>query len=219
MQKLSSKVCSHYEFKYYQGEQNGLPAEAHVCLQDHSRFVLPDLARPYRGLHLIRDPRDVLISGAHYHGRSDEAWLHARQARFMGRTCQQAIGGCRSLADAIAFEMRHEGGRTIREMLSWTYSNPLIFEAKYEDLIGDDGMERMAKTFAFLCYPQDALPELVAIARSVSIFHGGADCLGHVRDGSAKQWVQVFDERLKALFIDCFDDALIRLGYEVNHAW
>lgn len=104
-------------------------------------------------------------------------------------------------------------------MLSWNYSNPLIVEVKYEDLAGDEGMERMADILSFLGYPQDALPELVAIARSASIFHGSTGCLGHVRDGRAKQWAQIFNERLKALFIDCFDDALIRLGYEVNHAW
>ncbi|WP_254952603.1 hypothetical protein [Cyanobium sp. Cruz-8H5] len=196
-----------------------MPADAHVFLQDHSRFVFSDLPRPYRGLHLIRDPRDVLISGAHYHGRSGEAWLHVRQARLLGRSYQQAIRGCRSLADAIAFEMRHEGGRTIREMLSWTYSNPLILEVKYEAIAGGEGMKCMADIFSFLGYSQDALPELLAIVRGVSIFRGGADCLGHVRDGRAKQWAQVFDERLKALFIGCFDDALIRLGYEVNHDW
>lgn len=219
MQKLFSEICSCYELKFYQGGQHGLPADAHVFLQDHSRFVFSDLPRSYRGLHLIRDPRDVLISGAHYHGRSDEAWLHVRQARFFGRTYQQAICGCRSLTDAIAFEMRHEGGRTIREMMSWTYSNPLIVEVKYEDIASGEGMKCMSDIFSFLGYPQDSLSELVAIARRVSIFHGGTDGLGHVRDGRAKQWAQVFDERLKSLFIDCFDDALIRLGYEVNHAW
>ena len=31
-----------------------------------------------RIMHLIRDPRDVLISAMHYHRKSTEAWLQSR---------------------------------------------------------------------------------------------------------------------------------------------
>ena len=31
-----------------------------------------------RILHLIRDPRDVLISAMHYHKKADEPWLHEK---------------------------------------------------------------------------------------------------------------------------------------------
>jgi hypothetical protein len=219
MQQLFLEICSEQGLEFFQGDQDALPARAHVFLQEHSRVDFSALPRPYRGIHLIRDPRDVLISGAHYHRRSSEAWLHVRRLRFYGLTYQEAIRTCRSLADAVAFEMRHSGGHTIREMLSWSYSNPLMYEVKYEDLVDDAGMARLVEIFSFLGYPQDVLAELMTIARRVSIFHDGVDCLGHARDGRARQWTQVFDRRLKDLFLERFDDALIRLGYEQNHDW
>ena len=77
----------------------------------------------------------------------------------------------------------------------------------------------MARLFAALGYPQEALPGLIAMAEKVSIFHAASACSGHVRDGRPRQWPDVFDRRLKDLFIDRFGDALIRLDYEVNHDW
>jgi len=219
MQKLFSQFCNHLGERFYEGEQAALPADAGVFLQWHSRFQPADLGRAYRGLHLIRDPRDVLISGAHYHRSSKEAWLHVRKLKFRGLTYQEAIGRRRTLAEAIVFEMKHVGGHTIREMLAWNRADPCFREVTYESLASVDGLDQLMGLLRFLGYPDPALPQLRLIAQDASIFHAGATTSGHARDGRPRQWPEVFDHHLKDRFIAYFGDALIQLGYENSHDW
>ena len=46
-----------------------------------------------RFFHLIRDPRDVIISAAHYHTKTDEPGFHVARDKFDGQTYQQKING------------------------------------------------------------------------------------------------------------------------------
>lgn len=186
---------------------------------DHSRFDLATLGRPYRGLHLIRDPRDVLISGARYHARASESWLHERRLCFWGLTYQEAIRRRRSVGEAVLFEMEHAGAQTIREMLEWDRTRPEFFEAKYEDLIGDQDLSLFRRILLFLGYDADVLPTLEGIIRERSLFGGRVNDPSHVSDGRAHQWREVFDERLKRRFCERFGDALERLGYEADDEW
>lgn len=45
----------------------------------------------YRGLHLIRDPRDVILSGMHYHLRAPEKWLHDPEPDYGGLSYQEKL--------------------------------------------------------------------------------------------------------------------------------
>jgi hypothetical protein len=47
---------------------------------------------------VIRDPRDVIVSGANYHCKADEPWLHIPEKRFGGLTYHQKIN---SLTSAV----------------------------------------------------------------------------------------------------------------------
>src|ERR1700722_3950029 len=92
-------------------------------------------------LHLIRDPRDVVISGMHYHRTSREEWLHQPSDRFEGRTYQSEINGLATDRARYVFEMNNRAASAIRTMLRWyegDRSNAV--ECKYEDLIQDVDM-------------------------------------------------------------------------------
>lgn len=201
------------------GRQEDLPPDARVFFQDHSRFDFSGIPRGFRGLHVVRDPRDVLLSGARYHARSAEPWLHVRRLRHWGLTYQQAIRRRRGLADAIRFEMDHEGGATVREMLAWDRTRPEFFEAKYEDLVGDGDLVLFRQILLFLGYRAEDLPILERIVREKSLFGGLVRDPGHVSDGRAGQWREIYDERLRQDFVDRFGDALDRLGYDADDSW
>jgi len=49
-----------------------------VNLFMHSRNFSDELfaGRPIRGTHIVRDPRDVAVSGYRYHLWTDEEWVH-----------------------------------------------------------------------------------------------------------------------------------------------
>jgi hypothetical protein len=219
MLRLFEDFCAALGEGFHGGPQDRMPAATRVFFQDHSRFDFAALGRPYRGLHLVRDPRDVLISGARYHARASESWLHERRLRFWGSTYQEAIRRRRSLRDAVLFEMDHAGAHTIREMLAWDRTRPEFFEARYEDLVEDGDLSLFRRLLLFLGYDEDVLPTLEDIIRERSLFGGRVSDPAHVSDGRPRQWREVFDERLRRQFHQRFGDALERLGYEPGDEW
>ena len=219
MLQLFEGFCTALGERLHGGPQDRLPPGTRVFFQSHSRFDFATLGRPYRGLHLIRDPRDVLISGARYHARASEPWLHERRRRFWGLTYQEAIRRRREIGDAVLFEMDHAGAHTIREMLAWDRDRPEFFEAKYEDLVEDRDLVLFRRLLLFLGYDAAVLPTLEAIIRERSLFGGQVSDPAHVSDGRPRQWREVFDARLRRCFRARFGDALERLGYDPGEEW
>src|ERR1700679_2284360 len=66
-EKLNLTLVNHY------GMVDQLDLEPDVFLLPHSLLRVPP-ERPYRAIRLIRDPRDVWVSGYLYHLRCDEKW-------------------------------------------------------------------------------------------------------------------------------------------------
>lgn len=221
MRDIFSAVCDRLSLVFYKGEQRQLPRRYDVFFQNHSRFRFSTLLGPHRGLHLIRDPRDVIISGVFYHERcTSELWLRQHRRMFQGRSYQQALVELQCLEEKLRFEMLHCSGATIRDMLAWDYANPDFYEAKYEDLIEDVELRRFRDIFAFLRLPEDRMDELLRIAFDKSLFSGRvAASTGHIRSGRPRQWQSYFTPRLHRQFLDLFGDALVRLGYEQNDQW
>jgi hypothetical protein len=218
MKDIFSAVCDHLSLVFYMGEQQHLPRRYDLFFQDHSRFRVSSLVGAHRGLHLIRDPRDLLISGAFYHERdTGEPWLTAPDPQFQGLSYQQMLAGLPSLEEKIRFEMLHIGGATIRDMLAWDYGCPQFYEAKYEDLIDDVEVRQFRDIFTFLGYPEDQMDALLQIAFNGSLFSGRVN--GHVRSGQPRQWQSCFTKPLHRQFLEHFGDALVRLGYEQNDQW
>jgi hypothetical protein len=216
---IFARICRDYRLSFFAGNQNDLPAGCRVFVQDHSKFDFDALSGPHRGLHLIRDPRDVIVSGCFYHQHSGEDWLHVRQAELGGASYAEKINSYRSLEDQILFEMEHIGAQSIREMLDWNYARPNFIEIKYEDLIEDHDLALFRRIFSFLGFPDPSIPELLEIARDGSLFSGNVGPSTHVRSGRSRQWPEHFTPRHRSRFIELFGDALVRLGYEPDDHW
>lgn len=219
MRNLFMAICDEYSLLYGSGEQKDLPSAFDVFFQDHSQFDFKALGKSYRALHLIRDPRDIIISGAFYHQHSKEAWLHEPMPFLNGQSYQYALNRCVTLEDKILFEMEYAGRHTVGEMLAWDYRNPRVFEAKYEDLIVDAELRCFRKIFAFLGFSFSQMERLLDIAYANSLFSGQISDPEHIRSGRPQQWEIYFNENHKKRFRELFGDALIRLGYEKNQSW
>jgi hypothetical protein len=183
-----------------------------------------------RGIHVIRDPRDVVVSGAHYHANPDnrEAWLREADRRFAGDSYGTAI---RRLApsDRLLFEMEHATPWTLRDIAEWNYRDRRFLTLKYEDLIVDVTLARFGKAFRFLGLRGRALEAALQFAWSKSLFSGQ---LGrgdqpddvyfrtvHSRSGAPGQWRSEFTRHHGQRFVALFGDILVRLGYEANDDW
>jgi hypothetical protein len=111
-----------------------------ICFNSHSDFarckwILEHEAT--RVLHLIRDPRDVIISAMHYHCRASEKWLKRSKREFGGLTYQEKINELPSDHSRYVFEMKQNAGRVIRQMMAWDYTRLNSCEQRYETLICD----------------------------------------------------------------------------------
>jgi hypothetical protein len=219
MRSLFSAVAAACNQGFYAGSQSAYPAGSEVFFQDHCAFDLPTFPYHYRGLHLIRDPRDVVISAARYHPTANEPWLD-RPARWLGgQTYRASLLALSSVEERIRFEMDGAGGNVIRAMVAWNTSDKNFLTVKYEDLIQDVDLVLFRRIFTFLGYPDAQLDHLCKIAWENSLFSGRIDRPKHVHSGKPAQWREVFSRDLSREFHARFGSELIRLGYETDAGW
>ncbi|ELS03172.1 sulfotransferase family protein [Xenococcus sp. PCC 7305] len=191
-----------------------------ILLDYHSQFDFPYCNNfVYKGVHLVRDPRDIIISGTFYHSKSKEKWLHKKHERYAGLTYQEKINSYELFDDKIIFEMENSAIKTLSRVASWKYDNPSFFEVKYEDLIMDTELMLFHKMFTFLGFAGGQIPNCLDVAYKNSIFSNMIKKSTHVRSGKSQQWQSYFKKCHKKRFLELYGNLLIDLGYEPNHDW
>ncbi|HEY3776695.1 MAG TPA: sulfotransferase domain-containing protein [Rhizomicrobium sp.] len=193
-----------------------------IVLNDHSDFsqcewMFTDANT--RLLHLIRDPRDVIISAMHYHRTAREPWLHKPRSKFGQQSYQQRLNGLGDEHSQYIWEMDNTGLRIINAMRKWNYSMKHTIELRYEDLINDIGGDLFSTAVAHLGFIG---PEIGVCRREFGKRHLSNKRKAtshHVRSGEARQWEPIYDAALAEAFINRFGDVLIDLGYETDNLW
>jgi hypothetical protein len=173
-----------------------------------------------RVLHVVRDPRDVLISAMHYHKRSSESWLHEPVPGYDNVTYQRRLRALPTKFDQYVFEMEHSTAGTLGDLLKWQYGRANCFEARYEDLRQDVQLSCWKRISAFLGFDEREQQIASRCFWQNSLF-GGLSRIGnkHVRSGDIAQWKCEFTRDLGYAFLTRFPDALQSLGYEVDNGW
>ena len=181
-----------FKRKLHSGKQSELSPDADIFLQDHSKVDLDALrqrGRPVRCVHVIRDPRDVIISGCFYHVKTTEKWANTPRAEFGGKNYRETISALPNDHDKLVFEMKHTGKKSITDMINWNYQDQDVFEARYEDLIDDREYRVFRPMMEFLGFHGADLDAALEIVRANSLFGGAADAginaKDHVRSGES----------------------------------
>jgi hypothetical protein len=135
-------ICSHLKIRFVnlhveQIDSFSEAAPPIVLIHTHGFSKMSWLLEGERDriFHLIRDPRDVIISGMHFHLVAKEPWLHVPKRKFGGLSYQVKLNNLFDDKQRYLFEMQNT--RTIHEMLRWDYDRPRSFECRYEELIED----------------------------------------------------------------------------------
>jgi hypothetical protein len=214
-ENVLSAVARHFGLRFFSGEQTRLPDGVDVFLQDHSRIDLASLG-DVRGSHMIRDPRDVVISAYFHHLRTREPWVLVPRAEYGGRSYQGQLESA-SREAGIAIEIERCASTVIRDMVEWGRQGHGFLEIRYEELIGAEaaGFRRLFTHYGFA---PDAVERSVGIA-----LRFGSDRVkrrsAHIRSGRPGEWREYFSEAHKAAFKGATDDAAARLGYETSSDW
>lgn len=190
-----------------------------IYLDGHSRFSDAMLSDGSVGLRMIRDPRDVVISGAHYHLKSDEAWLHEPLPALGGQTYQQAILAEPDAAARYIFEARQVANATTRDMAGDCDRLKDFVTVRYEDWIADETMAGFGEVMTQMGLSAQECELAKHAFHRWSLFGRGNKTDAHTRSGKVAQWRSVFTRPIADAFLEVHGDALITLGYEKNHDW
>ena len=180
-----------------------------------------------RFLHIIRDPRDVLMSGMRYHQttkRKFEKFLYTPQDRLDGRSYQEHLQFLPSDLERYQFEMSEMHQTTLSQMLNWDDTNPRAMTVKYEDLIHDTDCRIFQTFLEFADFPAEKIEAAKKIYWKNSLFGGLNPDLNdikdqHIQSGIARRWEKEFTPELAQLYFDKYADDLITLGYENDKTW
>lgn len=171
-------------------------------------------ARGFRVLLLVRDPRDVAVSFAHF---AVARRRHPQHALFAGLADDQ-----QRLAMAIAGDPAQGEEPRVRrrfdKLLPWRDHGALL--VRFEDLVGAAGggsgaaqREAIGRIAAHIDVPLDDAQAAAVAARAFSARSPT------FRRGRAGGWRQEFTAAHEALAAEMFGDLLVDLGYEQDRAW
>jgi hypothetical protein len=203
----------------------------------------------YRGFHVIRDPRDIVVSSyfSHLHSHPTDDWPELVEHRRQLTEANQEQG-ILIVMDFLA--------DVLDDIATWDYNDPRIIELKMEDVVrapdsalGDvfAGLgladRAMGRTRASLVSALAAakrrrrravpvrltrLP--VAVVEEAVRRHafekkaggrrpGTEDVRSHYRKGVLGDWVNHFTPRHRRAFKERYGELLVRLGYETDLDW
>jgi Sulfotransferase domain len=220
--KILGGVARHYRLNLQVGD-NAIPdARAEIVLYLHGyNFTRDALAgRGFRGTHIIRDPRDVVLSSYHYHLRSDEKWVKRPDARWGGLGLQDYLKSLNP-RDGLLFEIRRLLKGPLSKMTEWDYSQPEFLELRYEDVIANEE-EMFLTVFRHFEFRDRAMSTGLALVRENSISRKASwneQRQQHVRSGRPGAWREEFGPEHVALFKELSGSLLVRLGYEKDVNW
>ena len=172
------------------------------------------------GFHVVRDPRDVVVSGyfSHLYSHPDHGWPRLRHYRRYLSTLPEEEG--------ILREMEFSAP-VMADMLGWNEHPPSIRLIRFEDLIA-----RPAGLFCELFAGLGLIPDRIGewTVREIVERHsferlsggrrtGHEDLRHHYRRGMPGDWRNHFTPRHTEYFQRLYNPLLLRLGYETREDW
>lgn len=114
----------------------------------------------YCGFHVIRDPRDIVVSGYYSHLYSH---LITEDNREWADAWRQRLAAAPSLEEGLVLELEFEAAN-FANLRGWDYANAKVLELRYEELIVDPyATFAQALSFWGLRLPRLGLPTLATM--------------------------------------------------------
>lgn len=177
-----------------------------------------------RVVHIIRDPRDMIVSGYYYHKRAGEPWCDylnptdddwsivnapvpdvlPPETSFAGYL--NAVSLEQGLKAEFDFRRNH-----FASMLSWPTDDPRVLTVKYEDIVGDEAntLSRIYEHYGAAFYTRIAA-RMYADRYSLK---SERRLSSHIRNPKKGQWRDLFTPELKNRFNQQYGDLLEKFGY------
>jgi len=202
----------------FQINKNAVPK---ITFVNNSRYdaLFSQVSSDYKGFHVVRDPRDIIISGYFSHLNSHPVNnLWGKKYLIKHRKWLENVPKDEGLFEEI------KRGYALNPMDKWYYNDPDILEIKFEALtqnpyetfnqifdhieikIGEDHLASIVDEFSF---------KKLSEGRS----KGDENVNSHFRKGISGDWKNHFNQEHIDLFKEKWGDLLIKLGYETDINW
>jgi hypothetical protein len=214
-----------------------------ICLLPHS-LLASSLTRPHRAIRVVRDPRDIWVSGYLYHRHTQEPWcvntdfdptppirvprvdyaFQHRPERWK-RNYLAALGGKsyqQNLLDrdrdaGLAFELAGYTACTLAAMRAWRTTGPDTLDIHLEDF-SHDYDAAMRRVFRHLGLSDDDCATAVGVARSEDI--AGMDDAAiasrpQIHSRTLSKWASFLTADQVARFEQMHGDLILGLGYRL----
>lgn len=220
--RVLRKIARYYGLNFQCCLQSELKRNTDIFMEYTSRLDIEKLP-DYVGSHIIRDPRDVVISAYFYHLWTKEEWAHIPRKSLKNLSYQEYLNSLNQEEGLIA-EMQGISKEVIEEMSCWDYNNPNFFEFKYEDIIRNE-KKVFYEIFEHYNFNEKAIQNCITIAEKFNFKNQSKRNIGaikqnsHLRSGKIGEWQELFTENHKQQFKELFGDILIKLGYETSNDW
>lgn len=218
-----SAIASHYglSLQWIDNDIDRLDLSHDIIVLNHSDLIAQQV-EPAIGSHLIRDLRDVVVSGYYYHLWTTEDWAHVPSPHYGGLGFQEYLSSL-SEHDGLLAEIERLGRYADeRGMMQWDYAHPRFLEMKYENTFGNE-TEAFSRLFRHYGFTPAAVEQSVQIAAEFSFEKQAAAKAkrqtSHLRSGRPGQWRDLFTAEHRQCFKDVLGELLVRAGYESGHDW
>ncbi len=210
-----------------------LPATGpQIAVNWSSGFPAELFARPEaRFIHVIRDPRDVLLSGARYHEKAPlgtEKFLKKQRPEWDGLNYKDHLRSLPTPQEKLLFEMEQKHASTVFEMLAWPYGHPQAVDLRYEDLMDDHDCSLFRAALERCAIEGLDIDGAVQAFWDSSLFGGLQEkgerpnrIVNHVTSGSGTQaqWRSKMPRSVARIYAARWGSALAALGYAQDDAW
>jgi hypothetical protein len=236
--RLGLRLVNHY------GLVEHLDPGPDIVLLPHS-IVRAPLDRPYRAIRMIRDPRDIWVSGYLYHRRCVEEWcintdLDATPPilwpivdhsiahwpedwkrryieRLNGRSYQANLLE-RPREEGLAFELENYTGWTLKTMRDWPLSRADALDVKLEDVMADfDGA--MLRIFNHFGLTTEQSQAALDVARSEDMRRMDDSAIAErpqITSRAISKWRDALSLEQVADFESAHGDLIHALGYKLT---
>ncbi len=215
MTRIFKQVAKHKAWKFYKGTEFDAKVKTDIYFVRKSNIDTEKLPPGCKGVHLIRNPYEVVVSGYRYHLKTQEKWCRISKREALGGKTYQEYLNSLTPDEGITFEMLHAAYNTINSMYSWDFTDERFLQLRLEEFLKDFD-RALEKMFRFLSFDEADISTLLQQSRR---FKKGVnvDKGGHITNKSNS--VYTFRKYFKPYHYKLFNrffpgDIMQKLGYE-----
>lgn len=177
-----------------------------------------------RAIHIIRDPRDMIVSGYYYHKRAGEPWCNYLNPTdddwsIVNASVPKTLPTDTSFSEylnkvsleeglAAEFEFRQHH---FASMMAWATDDSRVMTIRYEDILGNEAdVFRRIYDFYGLSFHTKFFAGMYANRYSLK---SARRLTSHIRNPNKGQWRDLFTPELTDKFNERYGDLLEKYGY------